>query len=133
MLTWALGLNRHSLRSLWMTRNNFYTKLCYSTCMIILHLTCANQKEAETISLALLQAKLVTCVRQSAVSSSYWWDGQIQHDNEVLLMMESREDKFDDIDKVVTKLHSYQEYVLTAVPVLKTTPGVHQWIDSNLT
>lgn len=100
--------------------------------MIILYLTCANSDEANKISQALLEARLVTCVRQSNVSSSYWWGNKINHDDEVLLMMESREDKFNAIEKVVTKLHSYDEYVLTAVPVLKTTPGVEQWIDETL-
>lgn len=96
--------------------------------MIILFLTCANANEAKTISKALLESKLVACVRQSSVSSSYWWDNKIQNDDEVLLMIESVEEKFDEIEAVVTKLHSYDEYVLTAVQVLRTTPGVEKWL-----
>jgi hypothetical protein len=46
--------------------------------------------------------------------------------------MESLEEKFDDIEKIVTQLHSYDEYVLTTVPVLKTTSGVHTWLDETL-
>lgn len=100
--------------------------------MIILYLTCANEEEAITISNALLEAKLIACARRSSVSSSYWWDDKINNDEEILLMMESLEEKFDAIEEVVTKLHSYDEYVLTAVSVLKTTPGVHQWLDESL-
>jgi periplasmic divalent cation tolerance protein len=100
--------------------------------MIILYLTCASEDEARTISTALLEAKLIVCARRSSVSSSYWWEGKINHDDEILLMMESTEEKFDDIEAIVTKLHSYDEYVLTAVPVLKTTPGVLQWLNDNL-
>lgn len=84
--------------------------------MVILYLTCANEDEAKTISRALLEARLIACARRSPVSSSYWWDGKINQD----------------IEKVVTKLHSYDEYVLTAVPVLKTTPGVRQWLNETL-
>jgi len=100
--------------------------------MIILYLTCANEDEAKTIGGALLEARLITCVRRSSVSSSYWWGGKINHDNEILLMMESLEEKFDEIEAKVTKLHSYEEYVLTAIPVLKTTPGVLHWLDDTL-
>lgn len=100
--------------------------------MVILYLTCANEDEAKTISGALLEARLIACARRSPVNSSYWWDGKINQDDEILLMMESIEDNFDDIEKVVTKLHSYDEYVLTAVPVLKTTPGVRQWLNETL-
>lgn len=100
--------------------------------MVILYLTCANDDEAKSISTALLEAKLITCARRSVVSSSYWWDGKINHDDEVMLMMESLEDKFDAIEAIVTKMHSYDEYVLTAVPVLKTTPGVERWLNETL-
>ena len=97
--------------------------------MIILYLTCADTGEAKKIGDALLKARLVSCVRSNPVSSSYWWGGKINHDEEVLLMMESLEEKFDAVEEVVTKLHSYDEYVLTAVEVRKTTPGVHKWLD----
>lgn len=100
--------------------------------MIILYLTCADDAEAKKIGSALLEARLVTCVRRSPVSSSYWWDGKINRDDEILLMMESLEEKFDAIEQIVTKLHSYDEYVLTAVPVLKTTPGVEKWLNETL-
>lgn len=93
---------------------------------------CANIAEANNIGNALLNANLVTCVRQSQVKSSYWWDGKINHDNEVLLMMESTIEKFEAIEKIVTELHSYEEYVLTAVPVLKTTRGVEKWLNDTL-
>jgi len=100
--------------------------------MIICYLTCANDDEAQTIGRALLEAKLIACVRRMPIQSSYWWGGKINDDNEVLLMIESREDKFDAINQLVGKLHSYKDYVLTAVPVSQTTPGVLGWIDETL-
>src|SRR4051812_33652584 len=100
--------------------------------MVILYLTCADDKEATKIADALLKAKLITCARRSPVKSSYWWKGKINHDDEVLLMMESLEEKFDDIEEVVTRLHSYDEYVLTMVPITKTTPGVREWLNDTL-
>ncbi|AHB41994.1 hypothetical protein RAAC3_TM7C00001G0127 [Candidatus Saccharibacteria bacterium RAAC3_TM7_1] len=100
--------------------------------MVILYLTCADNEEALKISNALLEAKLIVCARRSPVSSSYWWDGKINHDDEILLMMEGTEEKFDEIEKVVTNLHSYDEYVLTMIPNVQTTPGVHQWLKETL-
>lgn len=100
--------------------------------MVILYLTCANDVEAKKIGDALLKARLVVCARRSLVNSSYWWNGKINHDDEVLLTMESMEQKFDKINKIVSKLHSYDEYVLTTVPVTKTTPGVLRWLNNTL-
>jgi len=100
--------------------------------MIILYLTCASPKEADDIAKALLDNKLVACVRQTAVDSSFWWEGKIDHDHEVLLMMESVEEKFDAIEVKVTELHSYDQFVLTSVTVDRTTPGVEKWLKETL-
>lgn len=100
--------------------------------MVIYYLTCADEAEANKISQALLENKLIACARQSKVNSSYWWDGKINHDDEVLLMMESLEEKFTEIEAVVAKIHSYDEFVLTAIPVLKASTGVEAWLESTL-
>lgn len=100
--------------------------------MIILYLTCANTDEANRISKALLEDRLIACARSSAVTSSYWWNGKINQDSEILLMMETVEAKFDAVNSIVKQLHSYDEYVLTAIPVLRTTPGVERWLSDTL-
>ena len=101
--------------------------------MIILYLACADDDEAKAIGQALLEAKLIVCARRFPIQSSYWWAGKIQNDDEVLLMMESLEEKFSEIEAIVTKLHSYKEYVLTMETVDKTTPGVEQWLEEVIT
>lgn len=100
--------------------------------MIILYLTCADKKEADTIATALLEAKLIACARQTTVNSEYWWNKQLNKDVETLLTMESIIEKFDDIEKVVNKLHSYDQHVLTAVQAIKTSPGVEAWLKDSL-
>ena len=100
--------------------------------MIILYLTCANDQEAQKISNTLLENKLIACARRSSIGSSYWWDGKIQSDDEVFLMMESIEEKFDAIETKVAELHSYDQFVLTAVPVVRTTAGVEKWLEEVL-
>jgi periplasmic divalent cation tolerance protein len=100
--------------------------------MVILYLTCADTKEADKIGQELLNKKLVVCVRQINVRSSYWWEDKISNDDEVLLMMESGEELFEKINKVVAKLHSYEQYVLTMTKVDKTTRGVEEWLDKYL-
>lgn len=101
--------------------------------MIIIYLTCVDDEEAHKISVALLEARLIACAKKSVINSSYWWEGKINHNNETLIMMETNEEKYDDIEKVVASLHSYDEFVLTAVPVLKFNSGVQEWLDDNLT
>ncbi|HRJ06841.1 MAG TPA: divalent-cation tolerance protein CutA [Candidatus Saccharibacteria bacterium] len=91
-------------------------------------LTCADKLEANKITVALLEKRLAACVKQVPVSSTFHWEGKIQHSSEILLMIDSSEENFDLINKIVAKLHSYDQYVLTAVPISRTTPAVNAWI-----
>lgn len=95
-----------------------------------LFLTCAHKAEADKITNALLEKGLAACVKQTPVSSAFLWEGKIQKSEEILLLIDTTEKRFNDIDKVVATLHSYDTYVLTAVPITKTTPTVQKWIES---
>lgn len=100
--------------------------------MNILLLTCANEKEADKITHALLEKHLVVCIKKMPVSSSFLWKGKIGSAKEVLLLMESIESKFDKIENEVRKLHSYEAFVLVSLPVTKMSAGVANWIKENL-
>ena len=87
-------------------------------------LTCADKKEADKIANTLLVKHLVACAKQIPVTADYWWQGKIEKGNEVLLIMESRENLFDKVEKEVAKLHSYDNFVLEAVPVAKISKKI---------
>lgn len=97
--------------------------------LCLLYLTCANDKEADKIAQVLLEKKLVFCVKKCPVSSSFLWKGKINSANEVLLIMDSLEDNFENVNKEVSKLHSYKTFVLTSTPVTQTTEAVKKWIE----
>jgi len=100
--------------------------------LITLFLTCANKAEADRIVAKLLDDKLITCSRRVAVSSDYWWKGKQERANEIQLIMESAEDKFDQIEATVSQFHSYEMFTLTAYPVIKASRGVEHWVKEDL-
>jgi len=95
-------------------------------------LSCANGEEAQKITDELLDEKLAACVRQTELKSDFWWRGKREQAGEIQLIIESTEDKFDAIESVVRKLHSYETFVLTAYPVLKASSGVKEWVKESL-
>lgn len=99
---------------------------------ILIFLTCANEKEADTISKKLLEKKLVICIKKTKVSSSFLWKGATDYSKEVLLLMDSIEENFAQIEKEVRKIHSYETFVLIANPVIKASKGVKEWIREEL-
>lgn len=96
-------------------------------------LTCATPQEAKQIADALLDKKLAACVRATGVKSGFWWQGQREQAGEILLMIESTEEKFDQIEATIRQLHSYETFVLTAYPVLRASQGVEEWVKEAIT
>ena len=97
-----------------------------------LYLTCKDSEEAHKISTTLLQKRLVACAKQVQITSNYLWEGKIEHSKEVLLIMESALSLFDEIEDKVAKLHSYDTFVLEALPVNKVSQIAQEWMDKEL-
>lgn len=97
-----------------------------------MYLTCANTVETGQISKTLLEKRLVACTKQLPVSASYWDDGKIDQATEVLLIMESAMDLFEAVEKEVAKIHSYETFVLEAVPIAKMSKQAEKWMHENL-
>jgi periplasmic divalent cation tolerance protein len=97
-----------------------------------LWLTCKDQAEADKIANTLLVKQLVVCARQLPVKSDYRWRSKIESGQEILLMMESRLDLFKKVETEVAKLHSYDTFVLSAVPVNKISKGAEGWSENEL-
>ncbi len=97
-----------------------------------LWLTTANTVEAGEIVKVLLEKKLIACARQFPVGSDFRWQGKIEHTNEVLLVMESRSALFDKVEAEVKKLHSYETFVLEAVPVSHVSKAASKWLEGEL-
>jgi len=96
--------------------------------LILIYLTCANDLEAEKISTHLLNKKLIACSKRMPVKSASWWEGKIESGEEILAIFETTENKFEEIEKEVKKLHSYDLFVMTAIPIVKANKGVEEWI-----
>jgi len=100
--------------------------------IVLLFLTCANEKEADTIVVSLLKKKLIVCAKRFPISSAFRWKGKIESGREVLLLMETVEEKFDAIEREVGTLHSYETFVLLSVPVNRASKGVEKWMREGL-
>jgi periplasmic divalent cation tolerance protein len=101
-------------------------KYCY------LYLTCEDQAEADKISTALLEKRLIACAKFIPIDCKYWWQGKITDAKEIMLIMESHEDLFDAIETEVKKLHSYETFVLEAIPVTKLSKKATKWMEQEL-
>ncbi len=97
-----------------------------------LWLTCDDKKEATKASEVLLEKNLITCAKQIEVYSQFNWQGKMDYSDEVLLLMDSRLDLFEEVEKEITKIHSYDTFVLQAVPVLAVSKKASKWLAKEL-
>ncbi|CAN5626697.1 hypothetical protein BH23PAT2_BH23PAT2_02640 [soil metagenome] len=91
-------------------------------------LSCADNDEADKISHTLLERHLIACAKRFPVNSSYWWQKKIDNADETLLLMETKESLFDEIEAEVAKLHSYDTFVLYATPLVELSKRAVEWM-----
>jgi periplasmic divalent cation tolerance protein len=96
------------------------------------YLGCGDGAEADRVAGVLLEKRLVVCVKKMPVSSSFRWKGKIENSDEILLVMDSREDLFGQIEAEVAKLHSYKTFVLQSVPIGRLSPQAREWMNKEL-
>lgn len=100
-------------------------KLCY------LILTCDDQ-EKEVIANTLLRKRLIVCAKFLPVNAMYWWQGSIANENETMLLMESAEDLFEEIESELKNVHSYDTFVLTQLSMSNVSKDARKWMEGEL-
>ena len=93
-----------------------------------IQITCGSTEEASAIAHQLVEQRVAACVQSIPIGSVYEWDGVIHDDREVLLLVKTRTDRFDDVARVVGELHSYELPAVTMVPITGTRTYL-EWID----
>lgn len=95
------------------------------------YLTC-DESQKEQLAQALVEAKLIVCAKFVPVDAMYWWNGAIERATEALVMMEGPSGNFAKIEQGIAKIHSYDTFVLTQVPMENINNDAQQWIRNEL-
>ncbi len=94
--------------------------------------TCADAAEASRIAEELVTQRLAACVNVvSGVSSTYRWQGKLEHSQEALLVIKSKKKLFDEIARMIKNLHSYACPEIISLPIGGGFEPYLQWVDEN--
>jgi periplasmic divalent cation tolerance protein len=89
---------------------------------------------AERIAGALVEEKLAACVNLvPGLSSVFRWEGKVQREPEVLLLIKTQRTRFDAVAARVKALHPYTVPELIALPIDASTPDYLAWLIENTT
>ena len=97
---------------------------------IVVFMTAANGEEAARLADMLVGAHLAACVQiMPEMESVYRWQGKIERQSEVLLLAKTTRAKFDELEREVLALHSYDTPEIIAVPVITGSAPYLDWLD----
>ena len=91
--------------------------------------TCPDAACADRIATALVEERLAACVNMlPGVRSTYRWQGQVQRDDEILLIIKTTRDRLDALRERLPILHPYELPELIAVEATGGLPAYLDWI-----
>jgi periplasmic divalent cation tolerance protein len=91
--------------------------------------TCPDEATARRIAEVLVSERLATCVnRVSGVVSTYFWDGRLQDDAEILLIIKTTAARLAELDARLKVLHPYELPELIVLPVTGGNERYLQWV-----
>ncbi len=91
--------------------------------------TVPNVEEGKKIARILVESKLAACVNIiNNISSIYRWKGEIQVDNEHLLLIKTTENKAESLIQKIIAIHSYSEPECIGMKIDKGSQKYLNWI-----
>jgi periplasmic divalent cation tolerance protein len=101
--------------------------------LIMGYVSLPNSEIAKKIAQILINQKYAACVKiLNGINSFYMWERAIQDDNEVYLLIKTRESKVESIKAVLDKEHPYKVYEFLYHEVISANEKYTEWVDSSL-
>jgi periplasmic divalent cation tolerance protein len=101
--------------------------------MLAVYVTCPDQNTAERIATTVVEERLAACANiLGSVKSIYRWQNQVEHADEIGLVLKTTEEGFEALRQRVVTLHPYE------VPCIVGTEMTHghapylSWLKSQL-
>ena len=100
---------------------------------IVVISTCGSALEADAIARRLVEKRLAACVNLlPGARSIYRWKGAIEESAEVLVLIKSSRELFDELRAELEKIHSYEVPELIALPIVDGAESYLDWMEREL-
>src|SRR3989338_5593377 len=100
--------------------------------MILIYSTFASKKEAEKIGEGLVRKRLAACVNIFSVDSIYRWNKKIVKEKEFAMIIKTKKENFDRVEKFILENHSYKAPCIIEIPIARITKRYKEWLFVNL-
>lgn len=89
----------------------------------VAYVTAPDASVAKTLARGLINCKLAACINIiPGITSVYMWEGEINEDTEVLMMIKTKTSEIDGISKYIREHHPYNVAEVISVPIENGNP-----------
>lgn len=85
---------------------------------------------AAAISRELVERRLAACVQISSIRSVYRWDGDVQEDPELRLLIKTTRSSYPAVEALLKERHSYDLPAVVALDVAVASDEYADWVES---
>ena len=101
--------------------------------VLVAFAACPNAETADRIARALVSEGLAACVnRLEGVRSTYFWDGRLQDEAEILLMIKTTAGRLAALTERLRALHPYELPELVAIPAAGGNEAYLEWVRTSV-
>jgi periplasmic divalent cation tolerance protein len=100
---------------------------------IVVLMTAGSREEAARLAEMLVGARLAACVQiMPEMESIYHWKGSIRRDPEFLLLAKTTRARFEELEREVRALHSYETPEIIALPIAVGSAPYLEWLGATV-
>ena len=97
----------------------------------LIYITTGDEAEARKIGKTLVEEKLAACVNFRPIKSIFRWEGKIEEEGEMAMLVKTTAELADRVIERVKELHSYEVPCIVSLPIEKGNPDFLQWIEES--
>uniref|UniRef100_A0A0N4ZJW3 Divalent-cation tolerance protein CutA n=1 Tax=Parastrongyloides trichosuri TaxID=131310 RepID=A0A0N4ZJW3_PARTI len=95
----------------------------------VIYVTVPKMEVAKTIARNVVESKLAACVNIiPGVTSVYSWKGNIEEDQELLLIIKTKTNLLEELKKEIVKIHPYEVPEFISLPIEHGSEPYLKWI-----
>ncbi|XP_049799622.1 protein CutA homolog [Schistocerca nitens] len=96
--------------------------------------TTPNEEVAKKLAHGLVNKRMAACVNIiPKITSVYMWEGKVNEDTEVLMMIKTKTSRVEDLTSFVKENHPYDVCEVIALPIEKGNAPYLDWINDTVT
>ena len=99
----------------------------------LVYITTSGEEESKKIGRTIVEERLAGCVNIiPTIKSLYWWKGEIEDDNESILIVKTKVSNIENIIKKVKEIHSYENPAILAIPIIEGSKTYLDYLDGEI-